>query len=131
MPEKNEKKPMSFGKFLTQFNVVGLAIGIIMGSGAEEIANKIIENVIMPFIHPLLVKITGEDGDGTRWNLWGGKKEGGVTIDFEPVIEIFIKFAVLCTLIYLLLRSGAKMALPTKNVKLIDIGGPLKKTLKL
>ena len=29
-----------------------------MGSGAEEIANKVIENIIMPFIHPILVKIT-------------------------------------------------------------------------
>jgi large-conductance mechanosensitive channel len=131
MPEKNEKKPMSFVKFLTQFNVVGLAIGIIMGSGAEQIANKIIESIVMPFIHPLLIKITGENGDGTKLNLWGGKKDGGVTVDFEPVIEIFIKFGVLCTLIYLLLRSGAKMALPTKNVKLIDIGPSLKKALRL
>ena len=88
MSEKNEKKPMSFSKFLTQFNVVGLAIGIIMGSGAEEIANKVIENIVMPFIHPILVKITGDSGQGTKWNLWGGKDEGGVTIDFEPVIEI-------------------------------------------
>ena len=47
MSEKNEKKPMSFSKFLTQFNVVGLAIGIIMGSGAEEIANKVIENMYL------------------------------------------------------------------------------------
>ena len=36
MSEKNEKKSMSFTKFLTQFNVVGLAIGIIMGSGADR-----------------------------------------------------------------------------------------------
>ena len=129
MSEKNEKKPMSFGKFLTQFNVVGLAIGIIMGSGAEEIANKVIENIIMPFIHPILVKITGEGGEGTKWNLWGGKSEGGVTIDFEPVIEIFIKFSVLCTLIYLLLKSGAKMALPTKNVNLVSISAAAKKSV--
>ena len=92
MSEKNEKKPMSFAKFLTQFNVVGLAIGIIMGSGAEEIANKVIENIIMPFIHPILIKITGESGEGTKWNLWGGKSEGGVTIDFEPVIPYQNKF---------------------------------------
>ena len=129
MSEKNEKKPMSFSKFLTQFNVVGLAIGIIMGSGAEEIANKVIENIVMPFIHPILVKINGESGQGTKWNLWGGKDEGGVTIDFEPVIEIFIKFAVLCALIYLILRSGAKMQLPTKNVNLVSISSALKKSV--
>ena len=129
MSEKNEKKSMSFTKFLTQFNVVGLAIGIIMGSGAEEIANKVFENIVMPFIHPILVKITGEGGEGTIWNLWGGKNEGGVTIDFEPVIEILIKFSVLCTLIYLLLRSGTKMTLPTKNVNLVSISAAAKKSV--
>lgn len=122
MPDKKEKKPMSFGKFLTQFNVVGLAIGIIMGSGAEDIANNVIENIIMPFIHPILIKVTGKDGDGTKINIWGGKDEGGVTLDFKPVIEIVIKFSVLCVLIFFALRSGAKMELPVNDVNILNIG---------
>ena len=91
-----------------------------MGSGAEDIANNVIENIIMPFIHPILIKVTGKDGDGTKINIWGGKDEGGVTLDFKPVIEIVIKFSVLCVLIFFALRSGAKMELPVNDVNILN-----------
>ena len=58
--------------FLTNFNVIGLAIGFIIGSNLKDIANAIISDLIMPFINPLLEKLSG--GEGFVYEMPGGIK---------------------------------------------------------
>ncbi len=48
--------------FLTNFNVIGLAIGFIIGANLKDIANAMISDLIMPFINPVLEKMAGDNG---------------------------------------------------------------------
>ena len=60
----------SFKEFLTQFNIIGLAIGFIIAANLKDIAEAIITDLIMPFIKPILEKMT--DGGGLKYKI--GKK---------------------------------------------------------
>ena len=52
----------SYLDFFTKFNVLGLAIGLMIGSNLKDVANTFIEDVLMPFIKPILSFITGKYG---------------------------------------------------------------------
>ena len=45
--------------FFSNFNVLGLAIGLMIGSNLKEVAGDFIDGIIMPFIKPLLATVTG------------------------------------------------------------------------
>ena len=45
--------------FFRNFNVLGLAIGLMIGSNLKEVAGDFIDGIIMPFIKPILATLTG------------------------------------------------------------------------
>ena len=42
-------------QFFAKFNVLGLAIGLMIGSNLKDVASVFIDDVLMPFIAPLLL----------------------------------------------------------------------------
>ena len=43
-----------FMDFLREYKVIGLAIAFIIGAAAKELVTSFVDNIVMPFISPLL-----------------------------------------------------------------------------
>ena len=49
-----KKMCKEFMDFLTEYKVIGLAIAFIIGAAAKELIGSFVDNIVMPFISPLL-----------------------------------------------------------------------------
>jgi len=100
----------SYVEFLTNFNVIGLAIGFIIGANLKDIANAVITDLIMPFINPLLAKISGDNG-------FVYEMPGGIKFNLDKLVEATIKFVALSIVIFALMSYGVSIKKPTKWVE--------------
>ena len=50
-----------FVKLIQDFNVIGFALGIMIGNNVAELANTFIDGIIMPTLEPLLKKAGGKE----------------------------------------------------------------------
>ena len=100
----------SFKEFITQFNIVGLAIGFIIAANLKDIAEAIITDLIMPFIKPVLEKMT--DGGGLKYKI--GKK---IELDLNNIVTAGIKFIALSIIIFILISQGIKVSKPISWVE--------------
>jgi large conductance mechanosensitive channel len=48
-----------FMKFLKEYSVIGLAIGVIIGGKAGELVKAIVDGLLMPFLNPILASAGG------------------------------------------------------------------------
>ena len=101
----------SYFEFLTNFNIVGLAIGFIIAANLKDIANATINDVIMPFLHPLLKRITGDKG--LVYEVPGFE----VQLNLDKIVTALIKFLALSIIIFSLISYGIKIKKPTKWVE--------------
>ena len=97
-------------EFLTNFNIVGLAIGFIIGANLKDIANAVISDLIMPFIRPALKTFTGDKG--LIYEL-----PGDIQLNLEKIVTSIIKFIALSIIIFGLISYGVKIKKPTKWVE--------------
>ena len=100
----------NYVEFLTNFNVIGLAIGFIIGSNLKDIANAVISDLIMPFINPLLEKMAGDNG-------FVYELPGGIKFNLDKLVESVIKFIALSIIIFGLMSYGVSIKKPTKWVE--------------
>jgi large-conductance mechanosensitive channel len=96
--------------FFSNFNVLGLAIGLMIGSNLKEVAGDFIDGIIMPFIKPLLATVTG--GRELKVNVPGT----GVQLNLEKVTSSSIKFAALSLIIFLMIQVGIRVKKPVQWV---------------
>ena len=96
--------------FFSNFNVLGLAIGLMIGSNLKEVAGDFIDGIIMPFIKPLLASITG--GRELRFSVPGTS----VVLDLEKVTSSSIKFAALSMIIFFMIQVGIRVKKPVQWV---------------
>ena len=96
--------------FFSNFNVLGLAIGLMIGSNLKEVAGDFIDGIIMPFIKPLLATVTG--GRELKVNVPGT----GVQLNLEKVTSSSIKFAALSFTIFLMIQIGIRVKKPVQWV---------------
>ena len=96
--------------FFSNFNVLGLAIGLMIGSNLKEVASDFIDGIIMPFIKPLLATVTG--GRELKLNVPGT----GVQLNLEKVTSSSIKFAALSLIIFLMIQVGIRVKKPVQWV---------------
>ena len=96
--------------FFTNFNVLGLAIGLMIGSNLKEVAGDFIDGIIMPFIKPLLSTVTG--GRELKFHVPGTS----VTLDLEKVTSSSIKFGALSMIIFLMIQIGIRVKKPVQWV---------------
>tara|TARA_B100000963_G_scaffold350308_1_gene360403 strand:+ start:557 stop:982 length:426 start_codon:yes stop_codon:yes gene_type:complete len=97
-------------QFFANFNVLGLAIGLMIGSNLKEVAGDFIDGLIMPFIKPLLSTITG--GRDLKFKVPGTEVE----LDLDKVTASTIKFAALSIIIFIMLQLGVKIKKPVQWV---------------
>ncbi len=49
-----------FLKFLKEYNVIGLAIAVIIGGVANDLVKALVEGILMPFVNPILSAAGGD-----------------------------------------------------------------------
>ena len=96
-------------QFFANFNVLGLAIGLMIGSNLKEVAGDFIDGIIMPFIKPLLSTITG--GRDLKFKVPGTEVE----LNLEKVTSSSIKFAALSLIIFIMLQLGIRIKKPVQG----------------
>ena len=103
--------------FFRNFNVLGLAIGLMIGSNLKEVAGDFIDGIIMPFIKPLLAMITG--GRELKFTVPGTEVE----LNLEKVTASSIKFAALSVIIFMMLQIGIRIKKPVQWVSVRNWDG--------
>ena len=96
--------------FFSNFNVLGLAIGLMIGSNLKEVAGDFIDGILMPFIKPILANITG--GKDLKFIVPGTEVE----LNLEKVTGSSIKFAALSVIIFVMLQLGVQIKKPVQWV---------------
>ena len=101
-------------EFVQKFNVLGLAIGLMIGSNLKDVAGDFIDDILMPFVNPVLKQISnGKDGeDGLTFSVPGTE----IKVKLDKVVASVIKFACLSIIIFGLLKVGVKLKKPTQWV---------------
>lgn len=91
-----------FMKFIREQNVVGLAVGLVLGTAAGGLVNSLIDNIIMP---PLGFLLGSADGlKGLELNM-GTTPAGEVAIlHYGVFINDLINFLVLALCVYLVIK---------------------------
>ena len=97
-------------QFFAKFNVLGLAIGLMIGSNLKDVASVFIDDVLMPFIAPLLNMITR--GQGVKYTI----PKTSITINLERVLSSGIKFFCLSFVIFIMLQLGVRLRKPIQWV---------------
>lgn len=103
--------------FFRNFNVLGLAIGLMIGSNLKEVAGDFIDGIIMPFVKPLLKTVTG--GRELKFHVPGTEVE----LNLEKVTSSTIKFAALSIIIFFMLQIGIRIKKPVQWVSVRNWDG--------
>lgn len=98
--------------FFSKFNVLGLAIGLMIGSNLKDVASDFIDDVLMPFVEPILLLISGKKENGIKITI----PNTNITIDLKRVISSFTKFMALSVIIFVMLQFGIKLKKPVQWV---------------
>jgi len=99
-------------EFFSKFNVLGLAIGLMIGSNLKDVANDFIDDMLMPFVEPLLLLTIGKKDNGIKFTI----PNTSITIDLKRVSSSLIKFAVLSFIIFIMLQFGIQLKKPVQWV---------------
>ena len=96
--------------FITKFNVLGLAIGFIIAANLKDVASDIIDDILMPFVNPILNYVT--KGNGINLNIPGTS----IKINLERVFSSGVKFLCLSLIIFVMIQFGVKLRKPVQWV---------------
>jgi large conductance mechanosensitive channel len=88
-PEKHENKELSINTkiiyFLAAFNVIGLAVGSVMGITAVSLGKSFTNEIIMPILSPIL---GADNWKNTRLKIW--KFDLGIGVFISELIYFVI-----------------------------------------
>jgi large conductance mechanosensitive channel len=121
-----------FKAFLNQGNVMGLAVGVIIGGAFGTIVKSLTDDVLMPFIG--FVTGGGVDFSGHYFVLSGSEKvtagmtlaaakaTGANVLALGSFVTAVINFVLLAFVVFLLVRQASKLiAMPEAGPSEIDI----------
>jgi large conductance mechanosensitive channel len=103
------------GKFIQliqDFNVIGFALGVMIGNNISELANAAIDGIIMPTLKPILDKIQGKNASFEL---------GGIKMDLGKFISALIKFLALAVVIYVMMLGGVNISKPVSWVSVRSV----------
>ena len=103
--------------FFSNFNVLGLAIGLMIGSNLKDVAGDFIDDVLMPFVNPAINLITKGKGKGDKKGVILHIPGTDIEINLERVIASSIKFMALSVIIFVMLQFGVKIKKPVQWVE--------------
>ena len=103
-------------EFFQTFNVLGLAIGLMIGSNLKDVAGDFIDDVLMPFINPTIAMFTTKKSKGKKGGVIFSVPGTEIEINLERVLASSIKFFALSIIIFFMLQFGIKIKKPTQWV---------------
>lgn len=89
-----------FKAFISQGNVIDLAVGIIIGGAFKAIVSSLVGDIVMPFVGMLLGGINFAELSATV---------GSATIKYGLFIQSIVDFFVIALVIFLIIRLINKM----------------------
>tara|TARA_B100001094_G_C17766186_1_gene592776 strand:- start:153 stop:587 length:435 start_codon:yes stop_codon:yes gene_type:complete len=118
-----DQQPQGILYVFEKFNVLPVAIGLMVGASLKDVADNLIEDLFMPFLRPILKRLTltkkeEEEGEenGRKLKIPGTDVE----LNLENIIMSTSKFLGLSGLIYLLIRFGVKVKRRPKRVRIMN-----------
>lgn len=98
----SESQIKSFLDFIRTQGVVGLAVGLVLGSAVGVLVKSLVDNVVMP---PLGLLLGSAEGlKGLVWTLGSTNSGEPAVLHYGVFLNDFINFAVIALVIYLILR---------------------------
>lgn len=88
-----------FMDFLKEYKIVGLAIAFIIGAAANQLIKSLVDNIVMPFIGPLIP--SGEWKEGV-WAL------GPFMFSWGKFVSDLIYFLIIALVIFLIVKKIMK-----------------------
>jgi large-conductance mechanosensitive channel len=108
---------------MVDFNVIGVALGVLIGNNIVDLVNALNEGIIIPSIQPFLDRLqirtnkdkdvdTTEDSDNSK---------GGIKFDFNSLFTPLIKFITVSLIVLFFLNLGTSL-LDSPSTKVVIIG---------
>tara|TARA_B100000073_G_scaffold159691_1_gene131901 strand:+ start:1961 stop:2371 length:411 start_codon:yes stop_codon:yes gene_type:complete len=117
---KKKDEPTGILLVLEKFNVLPVAIGLMVGASLKDIADNLIEDLLMPFLKPLIKKLT-LNGKKKKEDMYKITLPGtSVELNLENIIESSIKFLGLSILIFLLMKFGIQVKRRPRRVRIMN-----------
>jgi len=100
--EKGKEGMRGFLEFIKGQGVIGLAVGLVIGTAASVLVNSFINNIVMPPLGFLL-----GSGDGLRGLVWDmGETASGehAVLKYGMFLSDLINFLVIAVVVYLVIK---------------------------
>lgn len=99
-----------FKDFITQGNVIDLAVAVVIGTAFGTVINALVENVLMPFIASLV-------GEPDFDNLWAVSILDGPPIQFGVLATATVNFLLIAAAIYFVVIMPMNKMIEARNAK--------------
>jgi large conductance mechanosensitive channel len=128
-----------FKTFLNQGNVMGLAVGVIIGGAFGTIVKSLTDDVLMPFIGMITgggvdfsnkyLVLSGTVPEGAT--LAAAKAAGANVMALGSFLTAIINFIILAFVVFMIIRQVSKvMAMPTAGPTEVDLLTEIRDSLK-
>lgn len=94
--KKRKSMRKEFLEFLREYKVVGLAIGFVMGAAAKDLANSVVDDLVMPLINPLI--------PGGAWQS-ASIHIGPFFLKWGSFLSNFLSFAIIAIVVFLVVKK--------------------------
>ena len=114
----------SIGRIMVDFNVIGVALGVLIGNNIVDLVNALNDGIIMPSIQPFLDRLQirtnmGKDIDTTDES---DNSKGGIKFVFNSLFTPLIKFITISLIVLFFLNLGTSLLdSPSTNVVIIGV----------
>ncbi|MFH1849695.1 MAG: MscL family protein [archaeon] len=90
------KVASEFREFLKEYKVLGLAIAFIIGVASKDLVNSLVENIVMPFMNPLIPHGTWETATMAL---------GPVSIKWGAFLGSAINFLIIAVVVFVIAKK--------------------------
>jgi large conductance mechanosensitive channel len=128
-----------FKAFLNQGNVLGLAVGVIIGGGFGKIISSLTDDVIMPIVSLFTggmdftnkFIVMGDAGGKTFVTLADAKAANVAVLGWGSLITAIINFVIMAFVVFMIVRQASKVvAMPTAGPTEVDLLTEIRDSLK-
>lgn len=94
-----------FRAFINKGNVLGLAVGVIIGGAFATITSSLTNDVIMPIVSMFLGGISFESWKIALPNFWGTAGEAANYLNLGTFINAVLNFFILALVVFFIVRA--------------------------
>jgi large conductance mechanosensitive channel len=128
-----------FKAFLNQGNVLGLAVGVIIGGGFGKIVSSLTDDILMPIVSLLTggmdftnkFIVMGDTGGKVISTLAQAKEAGVAVLGWGSLLTAIINFVIMAFVVFMIIRQANKvMPLPAAGPTEVDLLTEIRDNLK-